>query len=105
MGLLAGNRSLINFFSWKEPGRSHGSAAIHSFIHSLNYFSVFSFVPGTVPASENARIKDTQSLHSWSLQSRIQQRNKPNKQTNIIIYVFIYTYIYVYMYTYIATRV
>lgn len=30
---LLGNLSLINFFSWKETGRSRGSAAVHSFIH------------------------------------------------------------------------
>lgn len=68
MVLLAGNLRLMNIFSWKELERSCGSAAIRSFIHSLSYFSMSSYLPGTVLGSEDTRIKDTQSLHTRSLQ-------------------------------------
>lgn len=69
MLLLAGNLRLMKIFSWKERERSYGSAAIRSFIHSLSYFSMPSYLPGSVLGSDDTRIKDTQSLHSRSLQS------------------------------------
>lgn len=52
-----------------------------------------SYVLGTVLGSEDASVKDM-SQHSWSLQSRIQQRNQPHKQRNIIVYVYLYTHVY-----------
>lgn len=84
--------TLDRTFSGGRNLEDHVGNGIHSFICSLNYYSVPSFAPST----GDARVKDTQPLYSWSLQSRIWQGNKPNKPTNIIIYAFIYIYIHTY---------
>lgn len=70
-----------------------------------------SFVPGSVPGSEDARVKDTHSRHSWSLES-LGETNQISKQLSmhllylhihVCIYTHIYIYTCVYIYTYIPT--